>query len=240
MRLSKASLQHAGLHRGVGQWQGMPAKQRKLQLDILRQFHSFAQSNLFQPDLPLQQLHELATDAQHELGLLLTQVAAESGASLTLPQVKSFARAEAKVATELQGEHRRLTDLARATLVGSDISGVVNAFLSLCEQADIIYLLNRFAEPKANGYRDLKVLVRLPNSGMVAEVQIHLEAIEKVKSGEEHRAYQQQQSIERQAEQEQRPLSVWEQAKISRLRRYSRALYEEAWQRYLPSSARLA
>ena len=59
---------------------------------------------------------------------------------------------------------------------------------------EIVQVKNRF-DPSFDvnqlGYRDLKMLVALPGvtHGYVAEVQLHLRSIAKVKSGEGHKAY---------------------------------------------------
>ncbi|QIZ77308.1 phosphoribosylglycinamide formyltransferase [Ferrimonas lipolytica] len=206
----------------------------------LCQLPTFEPKTALQPDLPLPQLHQLAFEAQQELAEALTSLIKGNCCVLVNPGVKSFQRAQGKIETELQGNIRRLTDLARATLVVTNLSTLVATFAALAERVEIVSLLNRFQRPKANGYRDLKALVRLSATGMLAEVQLHLEAIQTVKNGEEHRAYQQLQCIQRKAELECRPLSVWEQAKVARLRRYSRALYEEAWQRYVVSDTQIA
>ena len=50
---------------------------------------------------------------------------------------------------------------------------------------------NRFKKPTASGYRDLNLLVRLPKTNLIAEVQLHLKAIADVKSGPEHDLYEQ-------------------------------------------------
>ncbi|WP_051201844.1 hypothetical protein [Ferrimonas senticii] len=201
----------------------------------LYQFHSFDTTNLLQPDLSFAQLHHLAFMAQRELNQLLNHIAQATQSQAVIPGVKSLTRARDKVIGELNGQHRKLTDLARGTLVARDLCGVIAIYEQLRQQANVISLLNRFRDPKANGYRDLKVLLRLQDSQMVAEVQIHLEAIQQIKTGEEHRAYMQRQDIERKAAQQRRELTPWEQAKITRLKRYSRALYEEAWQRHQPT-----
>ncbi|SHH74982.1 nucleotidyltransferase family protein [Ferrimonas marina] len=206
-------------------------RQQELQYlyDIRTQQHHCVRQPLAEFDA----LYALAPSAQQELGQLMAQVSLLSGSRAVVPDHKARCRAQRKMATELGGDPQLLTDLARATLVADDIDGVNDAYRHLAESTTVLSVENRFSNPKDNGYRDLKTLVRLRDSDLVAEVQIHLSAIEQVKNGEEHKVYQQRQAIERIAEVEQRPLSEWELAKVSRLKRFSRALYEEAWQRHL-------
>ncbi|WP_413113326.1 RelA/SpoT domain-containing protein [Thaumasiovibrio sp. DFM-14] len=181
-------------------------------------------------------LYANAQRAQAELGTLVNEIGMLSQATPIIPPVKSTERAQAKIAQELNGEAAKITDLARATLVAKDINGIVTAFEILGKDAEILQVKNRFKSPAPSGYRDLKVLVRLPKSQHIAEVQIHLNAIAEIKSGEEHEVYQQVQHIERIAASESRGLNDLEQAKIARLRQYSQTLYQFAWQQYLQPS----
>ncbi|GAA4874923.1 hypothetical protein [Ferrimonas pelagia] len=210
-----------------------PVHRYQQEVDSLYQIKPVGGRSILQPDLPFERIYAKAPAAQDELNQLVVQAALLSGSTTVLPEIKARDRAELKIATELDGQFRLLTDLARATLVADDIEGVLSAYQALASQVEVISLENRFLNPKENGYRDLKVLVRLRQSGLVAEVQLHLSAIEAVKNGEEHKAYQQRQAIERRADVEKRPMTEWERAKVNRLQRYSRALFEEAWQRHL-------
>ncbi len=77
------------------------------------------------------------------------------------------------------------------------------------------------------------MLVRLPESQLIAEVQLHLDAISTVKNGAEHEIYEQIQKIERVGLQQNRSISEFERAQIAQLRIVSNNLYQEAWQQYL-------
>ncbi|MCV5804366.1 hypothetical protein OFN34_36775, partial [Escherichia coli] len=77
---------------------------------------------------------------------------------------------------------------------------------------------NRFKKPGPSGYRDLNLLVRLPKTNLIAEVQLHLKAIADVKNGPEHDLYEQIQKLERQASMEKRNLSEIEMASIKNMR----------------------
>ena len=75
--------------------------------------------------------------------------------------------------------------------------------------------------------------MRLPKSQIIAEVQLHLEAFSEIKNGKEHDNYQQIQQIERLQLTDNRALSEIELAAISKLRKESQQLYQQAWSQYL-------
>ncbi len=77
------------------------------------------------------------------------------------------------------------------------------------------------------------MLVRLPKTNLIAEVQLHLKAIADVKNGPEHDLYEQIQKLERQASMEKRNLSEIEMASIKNMRSQAKNLYQQAWQPYL-------
>ncbi len=123
--------------------------------------------------------------------------------------------------------------MARGSLVAEDIPSLVQAFELLNKEVTTVAVKNRFKSPTDSGYRDLKVLVRLPESQLIAEVQLHLNAISTVKNGAEHEIYEQIQKIERVGLKQNRSLSEFELAQITQLRTVSNNLYQEAWQQYL-------
>ena len=110
------------------------------------------------------------------------------------------------------------------------------AYEQLNRFTKIVKTKNRFKTPARSGYRDLNLLVQLPHSNIVAEVQLHLKAIADVKSGEEHDIYEEIQSIERAAASQSRQLNEIEVARIHHLRNQSRSLYQDAWQPYITTN----
>ncbi|PIW62061.1 RelA/SpoT domain-containing protein [Shewanella sp. CG12_big_fil_rev_8_21_14_0_65_47_15] len=180
----------------------------------------------------LDNLYSSAQLAQYELGSLLQRIAARSQVQVILPEVKSYQRAAEKVASKFNGDASQITDLARASIVADSISELMQAYYALSEQTQVVKQKNRFAEPKASGYRDLNLLLRLPESGMIAEVQLHLKEIAEIKSGPEHKVYEQVQQIEANALKQQRHLSEFETAQITKLRQESHKLYHKAWLNY--------
>ncbi|MBY5921231.1 hypothetical protein [Ferrimonas balearica] len=184
-----------------------------------------------QPHTDFDDLYRQANAAQFELVQLTRHVAFISDTEAVLPGIKSRNRAEAKLEGELDGDVSRLTDLARTSLVAEDIGSLVTAYEQLESRVEVVAVKNRFKQPKANGYRDLNLLVRLPQSDMVAEVQIHLAPIAAIKNGAEHDIYEQIQNLERRAKEQ--PLTELEQKRIARLSQQSTDLYLNAWHQVL-------
>lgn len=104
----------------------------------------------------------------------------------------------------------------------------------------MVKVKNRFKKPAASGYRDLNLLVKLPKTNLIAEVQLHLKAIADVKNGPEHKFYEQIQKIERLAAVESRQINEIEQAQIRTMHHQSKELDQNAWQPYITTHLRAA
>lgn len=190
-------------------------------------------SHAIQPYSDFDVLYSKAHQAQYELETIIKSTALLTQTQPYFSGVKSSQRAKEKIALELNGQVERITDLARATIVADDIASLVSVYEALDREARIVKVSNRFKSPVESGYRDLKLLVQLPKTHLIVEIQLHLKAIADVKSGPEHDLYQQVQRIERQAASEQRTLNDLEVETIKRLRNHSKELYQQAWQPYL-------
>ncbi len=193
---------------------------------------SSTSSKIYQHYQDFDLLYAQADSAQIELAELLSSLGDSDGYQLLIPEVKSRQRALWKVQNKFNGDASQLTDLARASIIADNIHNLMIAFELLSERGVIVQVKNRFAEPKSSGYRDLNLLVRLPKTQMIAEVQLHLEKIAEIKSGDEHQIYEVVQQIEAQAKQQQRELTAFESAKITQLRQQSHKLYHKAWLNY--------
>ncbi|MGF1728091.1 phosphoribosylglycinamide formyltransferase [Photobacterium kasasachensis] len=202
-------------------------------LSGLYSIDSWKDEGVAQPYSDFDQLYLAAAQAQQELDTIIREISLVTSTQAILPGVKSQHRAKTKVETELQGNTNQITDLARGSLVAEDIPSLVQAFELLNKEVTVVAVKNRFKSPTDSGYRDLKLLVQLPESQIIAEVQLHLDAISTVKNGAEHEIYEQIQEIERVGLQQKRPLSEFELAQIAQLRTVSSNLYQEAWQQYL-------
>ncbi|GEA61232.1 RelA/SpoT domain-containing protein [Vibrio comitans] len=193
-----------------------------------------------QPYSDFDVLFSKAHQAQSELETLCKSTALLTSSEAYFAGVKSQQRAQEKVQYELGGKAERITDLARATIVANDISSLMNAYEVLEREATIVKVKNRFKKPTESGYRDLNVLVQLPKTNMIAEVQLHLKDIADVKNGYEHSIYEQVQKIERLAAMEQRDFSDIERSQIKRYRFQSKELYQNAWLPYVTTNIEAA
>ncbi|WP_456297259.1 phosphoribosylglycinamide formyltransferase [Vibrio sp. AK197] len=178
-------------------------------------------------------LYSKAHQAQAELETLCKGAALHTNTQPHFAGVKSYQRSVDKIEHELGGRADRITDLARATLVADDVPSLMEAYEVLSRETTILKVKNRFKNPAQSGYRDLNVLVQLPKTQIIAEVQLHLKAIADVKSGPEHRLYEQIQKIERIAAKEKRRANEFELAQIAKMRSESKRLYQDAWQPYI-------
>jgi len=201
---------------------------------------SSTDGNVFQPYDDFDILYSKSHYAQAELETLCKSTAMLTSTEAHFSGVKSTHRAKQKVITELQGDTSRITDLARATIVANDVSSLVDSYEALSKEATIVKVKNRFKSPAPSGYRDLNILVQLPKTGIIAEVQFHLKAIADVKNGAEHALYEEIQRIERLAQQEQRNFNAIELARIERIRAESKNLYQQAWQPYITTHLQAA
>ena len=180
----------------------------------------------------LDALFERAPYAQSELTELVTYISEQNHAYTIIPEIKTYQRAQQKMALKFDGDASYLTDIARATIVADDVGSLMSAYNAIVAQAEIVQIKNRFANPKASGYRDLNLLVKLPQSKMIAEVQLHLNQIAEIKSGPEHHVYEQIQQIELHAQMQHRPVSEIELMQIVKLRQLSHKMYHKAWLTY--------
>ncbi|CAK1844741.1 Phosphoribosylglycinamide formyltransferase [Vibrio crassostreae] len=193
-----------------------------------------------QPYTDFDILYSKAHQAQAELETICKSTALLTNSEALFAGVKSQARAEEKIALELDGDVTKITDLARATIIANDVESLVEVYEALSREADVVKLKNKFKSPADSGYRDLNLLVRLPKTNIIAEVQLHLKAIADVKSGPEHELYEIIQGIERHAIAEKRPINDIEAAQINSLRRQSLELYQQAWQPYITTHIKAA
>ncbi len=186
-----------------------------------------------QPYADFDVLYSKAHQAQAELETLCKGAALLTNTEPHFAGVKSYQRSREKIQHELAGRTERITDLARATLVANDVASLMQAYEILSRETQILKVKNRFKKPAESGYRDLNVLVQLPKTQLIAEVQLHLKAIADVKSGPEHQIYERIQEIQRRAAQQNRAFNEIETAQIAKMRSESQRLYQDAWQPYL-------
>jgi len=199
----------------------------------LYQLPDIDSTNVIQPYSDFDALYSLAGSAQDELATLTKQIALMSQTSAVIPVIKSIARAQAKITNKHDGAVEKITDLARSSIIAKNSQELISAYELLEQETDIVQVKNRFNNPKQNGYRDINLLVRLPKTQMLVEVQLHLERIEAIKNGPEHDNYAKIQQISHNAKQQQREISEIESFKVTQLKAESTNLYQVAWQQQL-------
>ncbi|MEH6453975.1 MAG: hypothetical protein V7782_13150 [Psychromonas sp.] len=193
----------------------------------------FEANQIKQPYTEFDLLYKNAIAAQHELHDISERIASQSYAYMLSSGVKDKTRALNKINKALDGNSEKITDLARTSIVAHDIASLIDSFQLIEQEMEIVRIKNRFKTPNASGYRDLSLLVRLPETGLIAEVQLHLEQFSEIKNGKEHKNYEQIQQIQRLQVTEQRALNDIELASIKRLRKESNLMYQQAWNQYL-------
>ena len=101
---------------------------------------------------------------------------------------KKKARKEEKAKLAYGGNYSKLKDLRRVSMICKNIKEINDAIIRLeAAGIDICRVKNRFdrrymAAELSAGYRDLQLNIRIPGTGLIWELQIHLEAIEALKS----------------------------------------------------------
>jgi len=202
-------------------------------LSGLHQLADIRNDNIAQPYSNFQQLYLLAEQAQQELAILTNQVALLSATQAVVPAIKSVERAQVKIQHKFAGQAEKITDLARSSIIARNSQQLMSAFEKIERNAEILKIKNRFSNPKENGYRDLNLLVRLPKSKMIVEIQLHLNRMQTIKNGAEHDNYVAIQDIINTASLQQRDTSEIEKFKVQQLQQESSALYHAAWQEQL-------
>jgi len=201
---------------------------------------SHTTTSAIQPYSDFDSLYTNAQHAQLELETISKSIALLTHSQVNSVGIKSKERAQIKIKTDLSNNVAQITDLARTTIISNDIGTLVSTFELLEKQAKIVSIKNRFKNPAPSGYRDLNILVELPETKIIAEVQLHLNDIAKIKSGPEHDLYEQIQQIERKALSNNRSVNEIEKSRIETLRRESINLYHNAWLPYITTKIKAA
>ncbi len=202
-------------------------------LQGLYNIKAFQSAQIKQPYSEFNQLYQHAYAAQRELEMLTARIALQSKTATLSSGIKSKLRTRNKINNKLAGHSEQITDLVRTSIVAKDVPALIESFELLEQETQLLRVKNRFKTPGKSGYRDLSLLVRLPESQMIAEIQLHLEAFSVIKNGKEHNNYERIQQIERLQLTGKRTLSEIEQAAVNKLRKESQQLYQQAWNQYL-------
>lgn len=159
-----------------------------------------------QPETNLDTLYEMARQLNTWFQLVVAEwvchldgVEGVVGIEHHQAPVKQPTRAMEKLQRSYQGNVARLLDLARSTIIVKTIDDVLTVAKLISLQARVHFVKNRF-DPAydgedTGGYRDLNMQISLSElegtlfEGHIFEMQIHLDAIAKIKHEDGHALY---------------------------------------------------
>ncbi|CAN1208610.1 hypothetical protein TUMEXPCC7403_00215 [Tumidithrix helvetica PCC 7403] len=172
-------------------------------------------------------LYEEASVAKVEFDPIVSNIASITNGTAKIPKLKDQNTAVAKSEGEYGGDHSRLVDICRASIIYNSYRDLMLGLGKCKEMLALVREKNRFAKPTPAGYRDILLNVRLSN-GHIAELQLHLQQIMDVKNGVGHKLYEEVRSIERAAKEAGKALDPEETAKVEQLLQESRSHYDAA------------
>ena len=157
-----------------------------------------------------------------------------TGPVVILPPLKGEKRAVEKVATKYGGDWSKIQDVVRATIAVDKIEQIPLAIKGLrTKMAEHGWAFaaqpeDRMNNPLPGGYRD--VVLKLKSAdGHIAELQINLKAMIKVKEGQGHKLYEQHRSIVANAQRAGRALTPQEQGTLKTINEQMAQVYDAAW-----------
>ncbi|GBO52953.1 hypothetical protein APA_754 [Pseudanabaena sp. lw0831] len=172
-------------------------------------------------------LYEDAAVAKVEFDPIVSNIASITNGAAKIPKLKDQNTAVAKSEGEYGGDHSRLVDICRASIIYNSYRDLMLGLGKSKEMLTLVREKDRFAKPTPAGYRDILLNVKLSN-GHIAELQLHLQQIMDVKNGVGHKLYEEVRSIERAAKEAGKALDPEETAKVDQLLQESRIHYDAA------------
>jgi len=154
------------------------------------------------------------------------------GGMLLLAPLKGEQRLTEKVQNEYEGEWDRVCDVVRGSLAVDsydDVHTLMENLKSTMAEEGVRFakIKDRFNRPLPSGYRDLMLVVTLPN-GHHAELQVHIKSMLPAKK-KGHVLYGKERVILGAASKEGRNLSDEEKQQVDKIREEQKAVYEPAW-----------
>lgn len=205
---------------------GLTPEQISISQTVQSQIES---QELRQNSQDLDQLYQEAAIANLELQNIANELATMTGGKVVLPPggLKERKRTEEKIKFEYNGDASRITDLARLSIEYDSLTQLYEALTVSPESFNIVRMKDRFLKPTPGGYRDILLNIKLSNQH-IAEVQVTLTSINKVRFESGYKIYNQVRQIQNIAQVENRELTTAELQKINELNRASQLLYEQA------------
>lgn len=143
----------------------------------------------------LELLYEGVKAAEPEFDKFLEFLEHETGIAVKKGPLKEENRAREKVEADYKGRVCRLVDVIRASLICESLSNlreVISKVTIPGQPWRLLKIKSTFhGDSTPGGYRDVKLLVEMPRSKFVTEIQLHVRSFYQVKSdGGGHYAYQ--------------------------------------------------
>ncbi|EFK05522.1 conserved hypothetical protein [delta proteobacterium NaphS2] len=182
----------------------------------------------------LNSLYRDAAAAHKHLQQITQNIAACTGGKAVFPPgggLKGRKRAEEKIEVELGGDASQLMDITRSSIAYDTVDQVYGALTYILRQGyEVVRLKDRALEPLPSGFWDIHLNLCMPN-GHIAELQLHLKAIQAYSNGPGHRLYEKIRTMESRAFREKRPLTLEERERIDRFNCEQRQFYQAAFKK---------
>jgi hypothetical protein len=155
---------------------------------------------------------------------------------LFMGPLKGEARAKEKVASDYKGDWSQVRDMVRATIAVPKVTQIPKVLAELKKNGMELAQKpkNNLVKPLAGGYRDINLIVKMPN-GLLAELQIHIKPMTLAKE-QGHEPYEVSRSIEAKYKEKnmERDKDLWDPADREthdKAMKQQEALYNPAWEK---------
>jgi hypothetical protein len=164
----------------------------ELRYDAVLEFKEKEPSEALQPSDKLEEVYQKAKEAKPEFDKEVKKIADGAGCEAIPAPLKGEPRAKTKIASDYGGHANKLLDVLRASVVCKNFKSVEHAKELVATQFgkdNVVRIKDRFKEKLPSGYRDILMNVKTANHH-VAELQVHLAAIQAVKKDKAHKLYE--------------------------------------------------
>jgi len=229
---AKPEIREAGIQRAKSALKQKTAQQKRTQAEERKD--NLETEDKASPPRNLDEAFERATAIKPRFDQWVRDVAnALQGEAIIPASVKGRKRAEERVNNDYAGDHTKIKDLVRASIVFDSVADAQNA-MKLLEELFPEAIVKKHSRPgkiTPGGYRDGKLFI--PINYIYTELQVHVRPMLAAKE-QVHVLYEQRQEIERRTDQ--RHPRPEQRAQIDELNRKMRDIYDSAW--YLATKAR--
>lgn len=157
------------------------------------------------------------------------------GVATLIAPLKGKERARQKVAADYGGDWSQLRDVIRGTIAvdsASELRQIVHALQA--RHVEIVQRpKDRFTHPTPEGCRDVLLVIRIPDTDMLAELQIHLKPMLAAKTLG-HQTYETIRHLKAKYMEDSGPSDRWseeDREAFQQALQKSRGIYAEAWQK---------